>query len=132
MTDDIPQGNATYDAATANMGYPWKMPTKDQCQELIDNTTTQWTTINGVNGYKFTSNSDSTKYIFLPAAGGWWDETFNRSPNSYGYYWSSGYYTAVQNSDWAYYMNFYSKNVYTSYTNRYSGFSIRPIRPLKF
>ena len=32
LKGDIQQGNATFDAARANMGSPWKMPTKDQCQ----------------------------------------------------------------------------------------------------
>ena len=36
LTGDIPQGNSTYDAATANMGSLFKMPTKEQCQELIN------------------------------------------------------------------------------------------------
>ena len=55
-----------------NMGKPWMMFTKEQAQELIDNTTYEWTTINGVNGRKFTSKTDSSKYIFLPAAGVWY------------------------------------------------------------
>ena len=35
------------------MGSPWKMPTYNQANELINNTTSTWTTINGVNGRKF-------------------------------------------------------------------------------
>ena len=73
LSGDIPQGNATYDAARKNMGEPWMMFTKDQGQELIDHTTSTWTTINGVNGRKFTSKTDSSKYIFLPAGGRWRD-----------------------------------------------------------
>lgn len=45
------------------------MPTREQLIELIANTTYEWTSINGVNGGKFTSKTDSSKYIFLPAAG---------------------------------------------------------------
>ena len=63
LSGDIPQGNATYDAARKNMGEPWMMFTKDQGQELIDNTTSEWTTVNGVNGRKFTSKADSSKLI---------------------------------------------------------------------
>ena len=70
-TSLIPQGNIALDSATANMGSPWKMPTKNQCQDLIDGTNHTWTTINGVNGGKFTSKTDSSKYVFLPAAGYW-------------------------------------------------------------
>ena len=70
-TSLIPQGNIALDAATANMGSPWKMPTYKQTQDLINGTNHTWTTINGVNGGKFTSKTDSSKYIFLPAAGYW-------------------------------------------------------------
>lgn len=57
------------DAATQIMGSDWRMPTKAECQELTDNTTNEWTQVNGVNGYKFTSKTDTSKYIFIPAAG---------------------------------------------------------------
>lgn len=58
-----------YDAATQIMGGGWRMPTKAEFQELCNNTTNEWTQLNGVNGYKFTSKTDTTKYIFIPAAG---------------------------------------------------------------
>jgi hypothetical protein len=60
------------DTATQLWGGQWQMPTSAQCQELIDNTTCTWETNfngSGVVGAKFTNNSDSTKYIFLPASG---------------------------------------------------------------
>ena len=59
------------DAARANMGGDWRMPTKDECQELIDNTTNEWITNyngSGVNGRKFTSKINGNS-IFIPAAG---------------------------------------------------------------
>lgn len=61
------------DAAHTNMGGSWHMPTPEQCQELIDNTTSEWTTQDGVNGRLFTSKKDSSKSIFIPAAGLAWD-----------------------------------------------------------
>ena len=57
------------DAAHINMGGSWHIPTTDQINELIDNTTTAWTTSNGVNGIRFTSKKDGSKTIFIPAAG---------------------------------------------------------------
>lgn len=57
------------DAARVNMGGDWRMPTSDELRELLDNTDSEWTTINGVNGRKFTSKTDTSKYIFFPAAG---------------------------------------------------------------
>jgi len=58
-----------YNAVHVNMGGDWHMPTPEQCQELIDNTTSEWTTQDGVNGRLFTSMNDSSKSIFFPAAG---------------------------------------------------------------
>src|SRR5574344_1810477 len=72
------------------------MFTKTQGQELIDNTTSEWTTINGVNGRKFINKSDSNKYIFLPA-GGTRNESTTTFPNPGkvrrdGNYWDSTLY----------------------------------------
>jgi hypothetical protein len=55
------------DSAKCIMGGDWHTPTKTQCEELLSNTTQQWTSINGVNGCKFTSSNGN--YIFIPASG---------------------------------------------------------------
>ena len=55
------------DAATANWGNGWRMPTIEEWQELYQNTTHTWTTQNGVNGRLFTASNGSS--LFLPAAG---------------------------------------------------------------
>ena len=62
------------DAAHVNMGGSWHMPTPDQINELINtaNTTSTWTTQDGVNGILFTSKSNPSKSIFFPAAGDAW------------------------------------------------------------
>ena len=57
------------DAAHVNMGGEWHMPTPDQIEELTTNTTSIWTTQDGVNGRLFTSKKDTSKSIFVPAAG---------------------------------------------------------------
>ena len=64
-------GDTNYDVATTwnkgkNSG--WRMPTKEEFQELIDNCKMEWTTLNKVKGMKFTSKING-KSIFLPAAG---------------------------------------------------------------
>lgn len=56
-----------YDAATVNLGSDWRMPTRTECQELVDNCTWEWTQINGINGYKVTGKNGNS--IFMPAAG---------------------------------------------------------------
>ena len=57
------------DAANVHMGGDWHMPTPNQFQELIDNTIHFWTTLDGVNGMRFTSKTDTSKFIFIPATG---------------------------------------------------------------
>ena len=76
------------DAAHTNMGGSWHMPTPEQCQELIDNTTSEWATQDGVNGRLFTSKKDSSKSIFIPAAGYVWDGSV-RIRGDDGSVWSS-------------------------------------------
>ena len=76
------------DAARVHMGGVWRMPTSSEFQELIDNTTNAWVTINGVSGRKFTSRADTSKYIFFPAAGHRSGSSFFRQ-GSDGDIWSS-------------------------------------------
>ncbi len=121
INSDI-SGNAQYDAATANWGGGWRMPTIDEIRELVDNCTWERTQVNGVNGSKFVGPNGSC--IFLPAAG-------NRNGSSlwgdgdYGYYWSStpdDYYDRD-----AYYLGYNSsiEGVYCG--NRVCGRTVRPI-----
>ncbi len=112
-----------YDAATANWGAPWKMPTKAQCKELIENTDSKCTTHNGVNGRTFTSKKNG-RTIFLPAAGYRRNGELRYVGGSTGYCWSStpyGEYDACGlyfDSDYA---NWY-------YGYRYGEQSVRPVR----
>ena len=112
------------DAANANMGGDWHMPTPEQCQELIDNTTSEWTTQDGVNGRLFTSTKDISKSIFVPAAG----YASNGSLYSVGNeadVWSSALHTYyVVNGR---YLNFNSGSVNLNYGSRCCGFSVRGV-----
>ncbi len=58
------------DAAFIRWGGSWRMPTKEEWEELIneENCSWSWSTINGVNGHIVTSLSNGNK-IFLPAVG---------------------------------------------------------------
>jgi hypothetical protein len=111
------------DAAHVNMGGDWHMPTHTQCQELIDNTTTAWTTQDGVNGKLFTSKKNG-KSIFIPAAGVAWDgSVYNRG--DCGSVWSSmlstGYVYCGQD------LFFNSFDAYLSHLNRGGGLSVRGV-----
>ena len=55
------------DAATANWGHGWRIPSKEEWAELRSNTTRTWTQQNGVNGSLFTAANGNS--LFLPAAG---------------------------------------------------------------
>jgi hypothetical protein len=110
------------DAATANWGGAWRMPTKAEQDELRNNCTWIWTTQNGVNGYKVTGPNGNS--IFLPAAGYLVGGALNLA-GSGGYYWSSSLYTDGPSG--AYYVYFSSGGVDWYYGNRYYGFSVRPV-----
>ena len=126
LTGDIPQGDPTYDAARANMIEPFMMPVRTQCTELMNTTSAkrEWTSINGVNGTKFTNKTDTSKYIFLPAAGHF-ENTNNYYAGSSSYYWSTGY----DDEEDAVNMDPRPNNVYLTIYGRHCGHSIRAIRP---
>ena len=73
------------DAATVNWGEEWRMPTKEEWQELLNNTTHTLTNQNGVKGLLFTALNGNC--IFLPSAGSYWGSSLEYADN--GYYWSS-------------------------------------------
>ena len=76
------------DAAHVHMGGDWHMPSSEQFQELLDETTNTWTTQDNVNGRLFTSKKYPSKFIFFPAAGYAWDGSLYYSGDN-GYVWSS-------------------------------------------
>ena len=117
------------DAAYVNWGPAWRMPTRIQFEELINNeyTITEWTTQNSVYGRKITSRSNGNS-IFLPAAGSRLNSSLNEA-GSIGYYWSrmlSGNYT----ND-ACRLGFDSNSIDTSNRDRRYGRSVRPVRLLE-
>ena len=113
----------SYDAATANWGAPWKMPTLDQCEELEEKTTSVWTTQNGVKGRLFTGSNGCC--IFLPAAGVRWHDELQHA-GSDGFFFSSSLYES--NPYFARFLYFYSGTVITMTYERYLGMSVRPVR----
>ena len=110
------------DAATANWGGAWRMPTIAEQDELRNNCTWDWTTQNGVNGYKVTGPNGNS--IFLPAAGGM-DGGNLYGDGSWGYYWSSSLRT--DNPSYAYGVNFNSDLVVCYGNFRYYGLTVRPV-----
>ena len=116
-----------YDAASQVMGGDWRMPTQDEFQELIDNTTKEWTQVNGVSGYKFTSIKEGyqNNSIFIPAAGYCRDGSVNYVGRG-GYVWGSSLYTSSPDDAWSLY--FSSSGCYMGSGYRFHGRSVRGVR----
>ncbi|MBO4721441.1 MAG: dockerin type I repeat-containing protein, partial [Muribaculaceae bacterium] len=124
FVDNKTELDAEDDAATAIWGPKWRMPSNDQIQELIDNCTSQWTTMNGVNGRLFTSNFNGAS-LFLPAAGYCW-YAGHYDIGSSGNYWSRTLDSTYPNS--ACRLGFDSGSVNCNDYSRYYGRSVRAVR----
>ena len=110
------------DAATANWGSDWRMPTQSEMQELLENSTCTWTSRSGVYGRLFTGPNGNS--IFLPAAGGFYASSLYYD-GGIGYYWSSSLYSS--STDYAWYLYFSSVHYYVDYIDRYRGKSVRAV-----
>ena len=114
-----------HDAAHVHWGGNWRMPTKQELDDLISKCDWTWTTMNGVNVYvvkgKGTYVSAS---IFLPAAGTG-DGTSLYGAGSFGDYWSSGPHSV---NGYAWRLYFDSSDHGTFSNDRYYG---QPVRPLQ-
>ena len=123
-------GNAQYDAATANWGGEWRMPTKAEFEELLDECTWEWLTLETddgyySNGYEVTGPNGNR--IFLPETCIYENSGFARAG---GHYWSSSPHET--NNEQAYYLYLsFGDNTATVYcssgTLRHEGMSIRPV-----
>ncbi len=110
------------DAARANWGGAWRMPTDAEMTELREQCTWTWTTLNGVNGYKVTGTNGNS--IFLPAAGYRVYSSLSYA-GSDGGYWSSSLF--ADNPYRAYSVDFSSNSVGRYYDDRIGGHSVRPV-----
>lgn len=114
--------SGTHDVAHVKWGKTWQMPTLEQMRELLDVCTSEWTSVNDVEGRRFTGPNGAS--IFLPAAG-----CRNGSmcilAGSDGNYWTNTWstYDASNASE----LKFDSGNAYTSNSYRYNGRSVRPV-----
>ena len=126
FTDNLTTLLPEDDAATANWGNGWRMPTQTEFQELRDNTTVTWTTQNGVKGRLFTASNGNS--LFLPAAG-YRDNSGLYYAGSSGNYWSSSLYTGSPHRAWYFYFD--SGNSGVSYDIRSGGRSVRPVYSLQ-
>lgn len=132
---DSISGNASYDAARAQWGAPWRMPTKGEFAELVKLCTWKWTTYGGIKGYKVIGPNGNA--IFLPAAGyrylfsvhesgkkgGYWSGTITRTYHNNGSAepsWENAYQLRFMNTS-------YSTDYYVTGDIRHNGWPIRPV-----
>lgn len=116
-----------FDAARAIMGGDWRMPTEAEFDELLSGTTNEWIEDfngTGVNGRKFTSKTDTSKYIFIPAAGFRTNGSVNYV-DIYGDVWASS--LDISHTDHAWCLNLNSDVCCMGYSYRYGGWSVRGV-----
>lgn len=70
------------DVAQLQWGQNWRLPTYEQYQELVANTTKTPNTINSQSGYIWKSDINGNS-IFLPIAGRWEGSTYNEGTSFY-------------------------------------------------
>lgn len=125
LTGNISDTDAVHNAACAILGDGATMPSTADLQELFNanNTTRQWTQVNGVNGYLLTSVRNG-KTLFFPASG-LRDGSFLYDRGQSGNYWSSSFYNATT----ALYLRFTSGYVNPALNNGHRfGFTVRAIK----
>ena len=115
--------NTNVDAAYIATDGIYRMPTKTECDELINNCTWTWSTQNGVNGYTVEGNGNS---IFIPASG-YRNGASLLNDGTEGYLWTDTFI-----DEWAFMVMFSSSQHYTNgSTSRYYGRTIRPVSSIE-
>ncbi len=116
------------DAAYANWGSKWRIPSIEQFEELYNSkyTTTEWTTLNGIRG-RYIISKKNNNYIFLPAGGILSDYSLeNELIHKEGHYWSRSLDSDYPCEAWSSAIYVHEADLITlSY--RYKGFNIRPV-----
>jgi hypothetical protein len=116
------------DAARANMGGQWRMPTIEELAALLYNAVNAVWTPNyngsGVNGLLCTDKGDSSKKLFFPAAGRLEGGSMSNVGGG-GYVWNSSLDSSGVNS--ASFLGFYAEDTWVGAFDRYCGFSVRGV-----
>ena len=116
IIDFIGHLTPAYDAATANWGGSWRMPTSAEINELLNNCTWRWTTQSGVYGYKVTGPNGNS--IFLPVD--------NNKYYTEGDYWSGTWHKVYSGCAYGLHISSYGKPDINHY-GRHNGLIVRPV-----
>ena len=114
------------DVATKRFGGQWRIPTKDEWIELMENCTLEWTKQDGVEGMLVKSKKYTSRTIFLPAAGCYSGSVMSDEAGVTGVYWSA----TLRSTDARFgcYLTFKSTGAaVTDDYMRFRGLSIRPV-----
>ncbi len=122
--DDMTTLEAMDDVATQELGDGARMPTNEDWREIVDNTTSSWTTMNGVYGRRLTSKTNGQS-IFLPAAGNMAGSELYYAGED-GFYWSSS--LCADSPDKARYFHPSHEGQFMSDTYRALGIPVRAVR----
>ena len=128
FTDNKTSLDLEDDAAHMNWSGEWRMPTKADFEELINNTNLERVTNykgTGVAGFLFTASNGN--HIFLPAAGSHYDTSKFGFAGSAGYYWSSSLNTRFPYVAYSLLLTADKVSV-ANYFLREKGCSVRPVR----
>lgn len=133
-TDNKKELDLSDDVARQLWGGKWRMPSKEQFAELLNNTTNEWAIVNGVKGRVFTAKNGNS--IFLPATG-IRNGMSLASEGSGAYYWSRTLCTdgsgIAYGPDHAHFL-FINKDrgdvgCHVAKNHRYLGGAVRPVHP---
>ncbi len=149
-TDSLKVLGPNDDAATANWGSNWRMPTAEELSELRNNCYWVWTKKTDKQGHKYfgymvykalepiekgvkvskgkkpkAAYTESVPHIFLPVAGYKWDINTS-SINTNGYYWTSSLFFGSSVSARCLFLD--STSVFDNdWDSRFYGYSVRPV-----
>ena len=115
-------GNPQYDAARANWGGTWKVPGKNDFEELIEACTWEWTVINGIGCKKVTGPNGN--YIILPITGYMYESSLYMQ--DFGYYWTSTPIETYENFSYDFLFDM-EYNLTMGFDDRCYGQTIRPV-----
>lgn len=127
IVDNKTQLDLCDDAAHANWGGSWRMPTKMEQEELLSKCTWTLATLNGIRGYNVTSKINGNS-IFLPATGTNEGSSLN-GVGIYGIYWSSSIDPNSPPFAWIIHFSLSEVRMPLSSSSRCSGHFVRPVLP---